>query len=157
MTLPDFAHQALFAPLGIEAFEWAKGRDGVPSAASGLRLRPHDLLHIGEMVLAGGEWHGTRIVSRAWLDASVTPVVDVNADLGVRYGRLWYLGEATTSALPGAHRWIAGFGNGGQRLYLMPDADLAVVMFFGAYNRPDQSIPPNRVWREINLPNLPSL
>jgi CubicO group peptidase (beta-lactamase class C family) len=157
MTLPDFAHQALFAPLGIEAFEWAKGRDGVPSAASGLRLRPHDLLHIGEMVLAGGEWHGTRIVSRAWLDASVTPVIDVNADLGVRYGRLWYLGETTTSALPGAHRWIAGFGNGGQRLNLMPDADLAVAMFFGAYNRPDQSIAPTRVWREIILPNLPSL
>ncbi len=52
------------------------------------------------MVLAGGEWHGTRIVSRARLDASFTPVIDVNANLGVRYGRLWYLGEATTSALP---------------------------------------------------------
>ena len=78
MTLPDFAHQALFVPLGIEAFEWAKGGDGVPSAASGLRLRPRDLLRIGEMLLAGGEWHGTRIVSRAWLDASFTPVIDVN-------------------------------------------------------------------------------
>jgi CubicO group peptidase (beta-lactamase class C family) len=157
MTLPDFAHQALFAPLGIGAFEWAKGRDGVASAASGLRLRPRDLLQIGEMVLASGEWHGTRIVSRAWLDASFTPVIDVNANLGVRYGRLWYLGAATTSALPGAHGWIAGFGNGGQRLYLMPDPDLAVVMFFGAYNRPDQSIAPTRVWREIILPKMPSL
>ena len=109
------------------------------------------------MVLVGGEWHGKRIMSRAWLDASFKPVIDVNANLGVRYGRLWYLGKATTSALPGAHRWMAGFGNGGQRLYLMPDTDLAVVMFFGAYNRPDQSIGPTRIWREIVLANLPSL
>jgi CubicO group peptidase (beta-lactamase class C family) len=109
------------------------------------------------MVLVGAEWHGKRIVSRAWLDASFKPVIDVNANLGVRYGRLWYLGKATTSALLGAHRWLAGFGDGGQRLYLMPDADFAVVMFFGGYNRSDQSIAPNHVWREVVLANLPTL
>jgi CubicO group peptidase (beta-lactamase class C family) len=151
-TLQDFARQALFAPLGITVFEWAKGKDGVVSAASGLRLRSHDLLTIGRMVLAGGEWFGTRIVSRAWLDASFQPVADTGE--GLQYGRLWWIGEAMTPVLSGVRRWIAGIGNGGQRLFLMQDADLAAVVFCGAYNAPDDWITPIRIWREIVLANL---
>ncbi len=152
MTLQDFARQALFAPLGITVFEWARGNDGVVSAASGLRLRSHDLLTIGRMVLAGGEWNGVRVVSRAWLDSSFQPVADTGE--GLKYGRLWWIGEATTPTLPGARRWIAGIGNGGQRLFLMPDADLATVVFCGAYNAQDDWITPIRIWREIVLANL---
>ena len=73
---------------------------------------------------------------------------------GIEYGQLWYFGEATAPALPGPHRWIAGFGNGGQRLWLMPDAGLAVAILCGNYNKPDQWITPLRVWREIVLANL---
>ncbi len=146
MALPDFARQALFTPLGIPEFEWAHGADGVASAASGLRLRPRDLLRIGQMVLAGGEWNGNRIVSRAWLDASFAPAIDT--DQGVRYGRLWYIGDTDS------RRWIAGFGNGGQRLYAMPEADLVCVVFCGAYNRSDQAATPSRIWRELVLPKL---
>lgn len=154
ITLPEFAQQALFAPLEITKFEWASGKDGVASAASGLRLRPRDLLRVGKMVLAGGIWNGQRVVSRAWLDASFTPVVSTGRRLD--YGRLWYIGEDATPALPGKHRWLAGIGNGGQRLYLMPDAELASVVLCGAYNRPDQSETPSRIWQEIVLPNLPA-
>ena len=151
-TLPQFAHEALFTPLGITDFEWAQGSDGVASAASGLRLRPHDLLRVGQMVLAGGAWNGQRIVSRDWLDASFTPAVATN--MGLQYGRLWYIGEDTPPTLTGTHRWLAGFGNGGQRLFLMPDAKLAAVVFCGAYNQPDQWLAPSRIWREIVLRNL---
>jgi CubicO group peptidase (beta-lactamase class C family) len=156
MKLQAFARQVLFAPIGIEHFEWAEGSDGVASAASGLRLRPRDLLRIGTLVLAQGKWGGQQIVSRAWLDASFKPAIATNGgSLGdVDYGRLWYLGEGATPALTGPHRWIAGFGNGGQRLWLMPDAGLAVAILCGNYNTPDQSVTPVRVWREIVLANL---
>jgi CubicO group peptidase (beta-lactamase class C family) len=149
-TLPDFARQALFTPLGIATFGWAAGKDSVPSAASGMRMRPRDLLRIGQMVLAGGVWNGQQIVSRAWLDASFSPVVDTT--WGLKYGRLWYIGE--DGVFPGKHRWLAAIGNGGQRLFLMPDAELATVVLCGAYNRPDQSQAPNHIWRNIVLANL---
>jgi CubicO group peptidase (beta-lactamase class C family) len=45
-ALPGYAGATLFAPLGITAFDWVKGRDGTPSAASGLRLAPRDLARI---------------------------------------------------------------------------------------------------------------
>ena len=154
-TLQEFARQALFEPLGITAFAWATGRDGIASAASGLRLRPRDLLRIGTLVLANGQWHGRQIVSRAWLDASFKPVIATTGNLiGIEYGRLWYLGQGTAQGLDGAHRWMAGFGNGGQRLWLMPDAGLSVAILCGNYNQPDQWMTPLRVWNEIVLGNL---
>lgn len=152
IRLEAFAQQVLFEPLGITRFEWATGRDGVASAASGLRLRPRDLLRIGALVLAGGEWQGRRIVSREWLDGSLRSAIETGD--GLQYGRLWWLGDATTPALRGARRWAAGFGNGGQRLWLMPDADLTVVVMSGNYNAPDAGLTPNCVWREIVLQNL---
>lgn len=153
-SLPDFLKTALLAPLGIDTFEWAAGRDGVPSAASGLRLRPRDLLRIGQMVLNKGAWGDRQIVPRAWLAATATPETKTNEE-GFEYSRLWWMGRIPLPALPGApHRWLGGLGNGGQRLLLLPDAELAVVIHCGNYNAPDQWVTPLRVWREIILANL---
>lgn len=156
MKLQEFARQALFAPLGIDRFGWAEGSDGVASAASGLRLRPRDLLRMGALVLAHGQWNDRQIVSRQWLDASFKPVVSTGGgDLAnIQYGRLWYLSEAAAPALAGLRRSIGAFGNGGQRLWLMPDAGLAVAVLCGNYNAPDQWVTPIRIWREIVLANL---
>lgn len=150
--LPDFAREVLFEPLAIGAFEWSTGGDGVASAASGLRLRGRDLLKIGEMVNAKGRWEGNQIVSASWLDGSFDVAVPTGD--GLNYGRLWFLGDAPTPALDGNRRWMGGFGNGGQRLWLMPDADLVTVTFSGNYNQWDSWISPARVWREIVLGNL---
>jgi len=149
-SLPDFAREALFAPLGIMQFGWSAGRDGIASAASGLRLHAPDLLKIGTMLLDGGTFQGQRIVSRDWLDQSFTHRVE--AEDGLRYGWLWFLGEAPVDGT--ARRWIAGFGNGGQRLWLQPETGIAAVMFAGAYNRPDAWVTPTRIWREIVLRNF---
>jgi CubicO group peptidase (beta-lactamase class C family) len=160
MSLEAFAQQALFAPLGITECGWNRGEDGVASAASGLRLRPRDLLRIGQLVLAGGQWGWRQVVSRAWLEAATRPAIAtgpravVPPGAKLEYGRLWFLGEISAPALPGAHRWIAGFGNGGQRLWVLPDAELVVVSLSGAYNQPDTWITPWRIWRDIVLKNL---
>lgn len=151
-SLPDFAREALFEPLGITAFEWAAGGDGVPSAASGLRLRAPDLLRIGELVLARGSWQGRALVPEAWIEASLRPAVPTED--GLHYGRLWFLGSAATPALSGPRPWAAGFGNGGQRLWLLPDAALAMVIFSGRYNQPDAWVTPARIWNEIVLGSL---
>jgi CubicO group peptidase (beta-lactamase class C family) len=154
--LQAFAQHALFAPLGIDAFEWAEGKDGIASAASGLRLRPRDLLRIGALVLANGQWDGQQIISRAWLETSFKPVIATSGGNlgGIDYGRLWYLGEGAAPAFAEPRRWAGAFGNGGQRLWLMPDAGLAVAILCGNYNAPDQSATPSRIWREILLANL---
>jgi CubicO group peptidase (beta-lactamase class C family) len=151
-TLQEFAREALFEPLGISVFEWTTGRDGVASAAAGLRLRGRDLMRIGALVLADGRWNGRCIVSRDWLAASFSAGIPTGD--GLEYGRLWFLGDAPVPAFAGVRKWIGGFGNGGQRLWLMPDAELAVVIFSGNYNARDGWVTPTRIWREIVTANL---
>jgi len=152
-TLPEFAREALFTPLGISAFEWAAGRDGVASAASGLRLRARDLLKIGRMLLDKGVYGGQQVVPAEWIAESFKPVIATGD--GLRYGRLWYVGQnARTPALPEVRPWVAGIGLGGQRLWLLPDANLVAVTFSGQYQDPEQWVSPIRVWREIVVPNF---
>jgi len=152
-SLDAFAREVLFTPLGIAQFGWSRGRDGVLSAASGLRLTAPDLLKIGTMLLDGGTWQGKRIVSTAWLDQSFKPQIPTGD--GWHYGYFWFLGEADHpgSAKP-PRRWMGGLGNGGQRLWLQPDSGIAAVHFSGAYNTPDSWVTPMRVWREIVLANF---
>lgn len=153
LPLEDFARAALFAPLGIERFEWHAGRDGVASAASGLRLTARDLLRLGELLLARGTWQDRALVPAAWIAAAFTPAA--NIEPGFDYGRGWFLGAAPVPALGGDPRpWASGFGNGGQRLFVMPDAELSAAIFSGAYNAPDAWVTPTRIWREIVLANL---
>lgn len=151
-SLPEFANEALFEPLGISSFEWMTGRDGVASAASGLRLTARGLLRIGEMILRNGKWDGRSIVPQSWLKDSFQPIVSTGD--GLHYGRLWFVGNARTPALSGNRRWAAGFGNGGQRLWLMPEAGVAAVTFSGNYNAWEAWVTPTRVWNEIVLANL---
>ncbi|POF28690.1 serine hydrolase domain-containing protein [Roseibium marinum] len=150
--LPDFAHQVLFEPLGIQRFEWSAGEDGTHSPASGLRLSGPDLLKIGRLVLDNGIWKDHRVVPEAWITASLRPVIATGE--GPDYGYFWFCGQAPVPALGGPTPWYAGFGNGGQRLWLCPTADIAAVIFSGNYNNWNAWIPPTRVWSEIILANL---
>ncbi|MEO0979782.1 MAG: serine hydrolase [Pseudomonadota bacterium] len=151
-TLPEFAKDVLFDPLGITTFKWSAGKDGTHSSASGVRLTASDLLKIGRLVLNDGVWDGRNIVPEAWLRASLRPVLATGE--GVDYGYFWFCGEAQNAALGGPLPWFGGFGNGGQRLFVCPKADVTAVIYSGNYNNWMAWIPPTRVWLEIILANL---
>ncbi len=151
-TLPEFAREALFEPLEITRFEWSAGRDGAPSAASGLRLTAPDLLKIGRMVLNDGLCQGRRIVPGAWLLASLRPVIATTE--GPDYGYYWLCGQSQVPALGGSVEWFAGFGNGGQRLWLCPRADVAAVIFAGSYDDRSSRFVSERVWNDVILASL---
>jgi len=151
-SLADFAAQHLFGPLDISDFEWNAGRDGVLSAASGLRLTAPGLATIGRMMLNGGRWNSDRIVTEAWLQRCRTP--QIAAFFGNQYSHQWYLSDQPVPAANGTRPMIAAMGNGGQRLFVLPSLDLVIVTFSGNYNRPDQWINPTLVLQKIVLANL---
>jgi CubicO group peptidase (beta-lactamase class C family) len=107
--------------------------NGDPVAASGLRLRPRDIAKLGRLVLDRGAWQGKQIVSAGWLEQSTASQIAVEDQ--VDYGFQWWLGR---SLIDGREiRWSAGIGWGGQRLFLVPEQDLLVVVTAGLYDRPD--------------------
>ncbi|MCP4433456.1 MAG: serine hydrolase [Gammaproteobacteria bacterium] len=147
IPIDEYARHKLFQPLGITEFEWVRGADDVPSAASGLRLNIHDLAKIGQLIIQNGEYGGKQIVPADWLKASFTP--RSNLDIGLRYGYLWWL--APWGEPPG---WVAGFGNGGQRLTAQSKYNLVIAIFAGNYNQSDDWKLPVKIIEKFLVPVL---
>ncbi len=126
--LDEFARANLFEPLGITGAEWSRVK-GDTDAGGGLRLRPRDMAKIGQLVLAGGRWNDRQVVSKAWIDASMTPRMDATGLFF--YGYLWWLGR---SLLDGREvHWAGALGRGGQSIRIVPELDLVVVVTAGYY------------------------
>ncbi|MGO4714862.1 serine hydrolase domain-containing protein [Bradyrhizobium sp. 2TAF24] len=132
MPLLDYAQRMLFGPMDFGPVVWGPGRDGEPIAASGLRLLPRDMLKVGQLVLARGNWQGRQLVPEAWVRTVTTQTVTI--DQRRSYGYHWYMGDIAVSGQP--HHWIGGIGWGGQRLFVMPDLDLVVGINCGNYDKP---------------------
>ncbi len=127
-TLDEFAHETLFQPLGITSVEWVRVK-GDSDAGGGLRLRPRDMAKIGQLVLAGGRWNDSQIVSKAWIETSTAPKTEATG--GQFYGYLWFLGRS----LPNGREvhWAGALGRGGQSIRIVPELDLVVVVTAGYY------------------------
>lgn len=153
--LNQFAQEGLFDPLGIEEVAWHRGRDGSPSAASGLRMTAPDLARIGEMLANDGAWGGQQVVPTDWLARLRAPVT--TTDFGAGYSHLWNLLSEDVPAINESVSVMAALGNGGQRLYVLPKLGLSVAMLAGSYNAPDQWLTPTLVLRRGILASLKAL
>lgn len=131
--LDVIASEVLFEPLGIADVDWVRYPDETPNATSGLRMRAPDVAKFGQLMLDGGTWAGRRIVSSAWVRESTVDHVRANGP--VSYAFHWWLGRL----LVGRKQvdWIGALGYGGQRLYVVPEMNLVVVIFAGLYANPD--------------------
>jgi CubicO group peptidase (beta-lactamase class C family) len=126
----QLAKELLFEPLGISDVEWHNMRGGIPMAAAGLRLRPRDLAKIGQLVLQRGTWNGRQIVSARWIQDATSP--QINGFMIYFYGYQFWLGRSL--AQKHGVDWAAAWGLGGQRVFIVPDLDLVVVVNAGLYN-----------------------
>ena len=148
-TLHAFARENLFDPLGLGPTAWDADAKGEAIAASGLRMTPRDLARIG-MVMAGGGMAGDRRVAPvAWIARSTEPVVGVDF---WRFGYHWYVGDMDFGAR--RERCWGAFGNGGQRLCVLPSLQIAAAITAGNYNTTDQWLPPTRLLHEVVLASL---
>lgn len=123
-TVPAFAESTLFAPLGIKYVEWQFSPAGTAQTGGGLSLRSRDLLQLGQLYANGGTANGRRLVSRAWVDASIQPRARVDED--TEYGYLWWL----KSFHAGSKTYAAYLmqGAGGNKVAVFPALDLVVVI-----------------------------
>jgi CubicO group peptidase (beta-lactamase class C family) len=148
--LLDFAQEHLFAPLGITGVDWITDMKDEPKAASGLRLRPRDLAKIGQLVLQRGRWGAQEVIPDRWLQEATT--AQAQPDPFRRYGYQWWLGGSPFG--DAETPWVAGFGLGGQRLYIVPELELVVVVTAGNYDKPGQGRLPLAILEQFVLPAL---
>lgn len=128
--IDDYARETLFAPLAISDVEWARHVDGSPSGSGGLRMRSIDLAKIGQIVVGRGRWNSEQVLPTSWIECSLTPQIGADDRLFF-YGYHWWLGRSLI--LGREIPWAAGIGLGGQRLFVVPDLELVVVITAGHY------------------------
>ena len=68
--LAEYAQSVLWGPLGVTDVEWLGNLAGLPSAASGLRLRPRDLAKFGSLYLHDGKYGDRQVIPAQWVRES---------------------------------------------------------------------------------------
>jgi CubicO group peptidase (beta-lactamase class C family) len=153
MYLPDFAQARLFGPLGIARTDWVWNYtlSNANKEYAQIHLRPRDMLKIGILYLNGGRWHGQQVISADWVRASLAEQSRVD---DTAYGYFWWHPWLNVDMPDGAlHVDLnAAQGNGGQKIYVVPQYDLVAVFTGGDYN--SAGSPPNKIMARIILPAL---
>jgi CubicO group peptidase (beta-lactamase class C family) len=138
----DFAQEKLFGPIGATHTTMGKTGAGVTTMHSFLSTTCQDLARFGYLFLRQGNWNGTQVVSKEWVEEATSPSQDFNAG----WGFLWWLNQPGSlvsidnvltpdyeepsglKLVPDAPEdmyWALGFG--GQLAQIDPATDTVVV------------------------------
>jgi len=151
--LTELAREDLFAPLGIKHFEWTEDVHGRALPFAGLRLRPRDMLKLGRLVNSRGMWRGRQVVPADWIAESLRPRVSTGMKFlslngkPMAYGYQWWLGQVAWGGRE--LDWAIALGNGGERIFVVPDLELSVVLTAGDYDEVPIHGAENRVLRAL--------
>jgi CubicO group peptidase (beta-lactamase class C family) len=137
----EFAYRNLFDPLGVTADDWARDPQGYFMGAASVYLTPRELAQFGLLYLRRGQWNGAQIVPTEWVAESLKPYIHVERksdvdpqadwwlapevtgyDVEFDYGYYWWINTI------GGHAIYSAIGWGGQRLHLIPDLDMVIVI-----------------------------
>ncbi len=137
--LQDFAHEQLFAPIGIERdWSWSRDRAGNTKGWADLSIAPSDLGRLGHVMLNQGRWRDLQLLRREYVKNASTPSLT-----NPYYGFLYWLNASDhgyTVAFPGAraiedrymfesapHDLYAFVGFRDQLIFVIPSLDMVIV------------------------------
>jgi CubicO group peptidase (beta-lactamase class C family) len=125
----EFAKEALFGPLGIEAAVWPSDPDGISTGWGNLELRPHDMAKLGYLWLHQGTWNRRRILNPDYMRQATSPLAVANAHSEYGFGFWVY-----------SHRQPPMYeanGRGGQRIVAIPEKNVVLVLTGGGFDTDD--------------------
>ncbi len=124
----DYARRRLFAPLDIKDMYWGANEAGVNHGWGDLQLKPRDMAKIGLLMLQQGRWEGRQLIPKSWVDDSLVPKAQESGR--DPYGLGWWLSSQIPSLFEAQ-------GRGGQRISVIPDKSLVIVMTGGGFEPGD--------------------
>lgn len=138
----DFANGTLFKPIGMKEipyddkqscdFEnvfgkgvkgWIHDPNGNSVGGMGLALTLRDMARFGFLYLNEGVWNGRQIISKAWINESIS----MNKN---KYGYLWWLRQDSDTFA------YMAMGSGGNVICCIPEKDLVIAIASRIISRP---------------------
>jgi CubicO group peptidase (beta-lactamase class C family) len=136
--LPEVFRELVMEPIGASRdWEWHGYRNsyveidgkrmqsvsGGSHWGGGVFIHARDQARIGLLMLRGGEWNGSRILSREWIERMRVP-----CELNPQYGYLWWL-NTDRSLFPSAPAsGYSASGAGGNLTWIDPENDIVAVL-----------------------------
>jgi CubicO group peptidase (beta-lactamase class C family) len=102
------------------AVAWPRDPQGYHFGFGETKLPARDLAKFGWLYLNGGRWDTTQVVPADYVRASTQPYSHPGGDVG--YGYQWWTTRVDL------HPSFVAMGFGGQRVQVVPDLDLVVVI-----------------------------
>ncbi len=133
--LPEFFDENLARLLQFGHYHLNLMPTGEAYMGGGAYLRPRDELKLGQLYLNGGTWNGRRVVSKEWVEHSIsdhssfTPALDIEGEH--RYGYGWHIHDLKFGGR--VLRDYGAGGNGGQLVIVIPKLDMVVGINGGSY------------------------
>lgn len=141
-SLAAYAEERLFAPLGIERYDWLADGRGLTIGGQNLRLTPRDMAKLGLLYLYGGQWEDQQLVPADWVAQSTAPQGDAfylptQETLPIDfYGYHWWLWHA--GWFNDRSHAINAMGYGGQDILILPRLNVIIVLTSNVAVAPDQ-------------------
>ena len=127
--LPEYFDRTVARPLQFGRYYYNLQPTQEGYLGGGLRVRPRDLLKIGQVYLDGGTWRGRRIVSAEWVrQSTMQQVADSTQSLD---GYAWH--RSVLKVGDRTYQEYEANGNGGQFVIVVPELDLVVTFTAGNY------------------------
>lgn len=123
-SITEYAAQKLLTPLKISEFEWPQTGSGHVHLGGGFLLTTEGLAKFAELQRHNGTHNDQVIYSADWAEKSTTPHAAI-PDTPFEYGYLWWLMPYEVEGQP--HMAAAMTGNGGNRVFVLPDHEISVV------------------------------
>lgn len=115
----EYIRTHIFEPLQMRS---AYFYDNYLDTGGAVYMSSRDMLHIGQMMMDEGMWHGQRVVSREWVRRSTTS----SQNLYPNYGLMWWLYPDHQGSAQPAEVYSA-VGYQGQYIAVYPSARLMVI------------------------------
>lgn len=147
--LEKYAHKKLFAPLGIQNYQWEYTPQKIANTAGGLRMSSLDYAKYGQLYKNNGVWNKNKILTKEWTQTSLAPQIELPHTKDEFYGYLFWNKKYTINNISYEVSYCSG--NGGNKIFIFKDLPLVIVITAIAYNKPNEV---EKIMKEYLLPAI---
>jgi len=148
--LEKYADRKLFRPMQIVRYQWPYTPQHVPNTAGGIQMNALDFAKFGQLYANGGRWEGKQLLPQSWVARSLSRQLPITGREDEYYGYLFW----NKIYRSGGKAYEAYYcsGNGGNKIYVLKDSGLVVVITATAYGTAYAHTQADRILQEFILP-----